>query len=322
MKHLLLFLSLPLLASIDGVVINRTTGLPQPGVTVLLTKLGQGGMTPAGTAKSGPDGKFHLEASAQDTHLLQAMYEGVTYNLQLPPRPVATALQVPVYEATAKPIAAPDQDMILVETDGQEMVVRQTVIYKNDGNETWNDPQRGTLHFFAPAEAGENVRVRAMAPGGMPIERQPKKTAEKEVWKVDYPVRPGGETRFDISYKMPVKQPIEFRTVVLHAAAPTRLVLPQGLTASGDGIKPLGEEPQTHASIFDITKRQLKLTLSGTGQLNTPQATQPTDEDGPQFEQIQPPGFARNRNWILGLMLGILALSFAAQFLKGAPSKR
>lgn len=152
MKSVLFFLTaLPLLAAIDGTVVNKTTGQPQPGVTVSLTKLGQNGMEPAGSAKSGADGKFSIEAPAGSVHLLQATYQGVAYNMQLQPNAPTTGLQVQVFDALPK-LSAIDmsQHMILVESDGKELVVNETVIFQNDSQTTWYDPKAGTLHFTAP----------------------------------------------------------------------------------------------------------------------------------------------------------------------------
>ncbi len=314
----LLACALPMFAAIDGTVINKTSGKPQAGVKVNLTKLDQGGMSAAGSATSGPDGKFKIEGDGAAAHLLQAVYQGVPYNMQLPPGAPASGLEVAVYDALPKVSAAQmTQHMILLETNEQELVVQETLIYQNDANVTWYDP-KGTLRFSVPEAAGGNVMARATAPGGMPVERQPKK-AGPGVYVLDYPVKPGGETRFDISYKMPVKDPMELAGKILHEPGPVRLVVPQGITVSGDGLTPLGTEPQTHAMIYDIKGTTYKFKIVGTGSLqstsNAPEATD-REEDGPRIEQILPPGYQRQWKWVLGLVLAFLALSFWAQWIK------
>ena len=321
MKRLLLFLCAPaLFAAIDGAVVNGTTGQPQAGATVMLTKLGQNGMSPAGSVKTDSAGKFSFDTAASDMHLIQVNYKGVTYNLSLQPGAPASGLQISVFETSTAPIA-PDQHMVLLETDGQDLVANETVIFKNDGKTTWIDPARGTFHFYVPAAAGPNVRVRATAPGGMPIERPAQKTSEKGVWMVDYPVKAGGETRFDVSYKLPVKEPITYQGRILHTGGELRLVVPSGMKAEGKAIKLLGTEPSTQASIYDITDRNFEVTLAGTGQIRQLQPTERTEEEGPRIESIAPPGYERNKYLLLGLMLGVLALGFAAQFLKGGERK-
>ena len=152
MKTAVLFLcALPLLAAIEGTVINKTTGQPQAGVKVSLTKLGQGGMQAAGSTTSGANGAFKLHPAAAPAHLLQALWQDVTYNIQLQPGAATTGIKVEVYDALAK-VSAVDatQHMILVETDGKEVVVNETVIFQNDSQTTWYDPKTGSLRFTVP----------------------------------------------------------------------------------------------------------------------------------------------------------------------------
>jgi hypothetical protein len=316
---ILLLLSLPLLA-LDGTVVNKTTGKPQPGVLVHATKMTQGGMEPAGSSKADADGRFAIPSGGSAPLLVQAVYKGVTYTRQIPPGAPSSGIELDVWEAAPKGTsAAMAQHMILIETDGQELVVNETVVYQNSGNVTWNDATNGTLRFYVPAEAGANLMVRATSPGGMPVEREARKAPEKGVYLLDFPVKPGGETRFDISYKMPVKQPLELAGRILHGPGPVRLVVPQGISVQGDGLAPLGAEPQTQASIFDIKTPQYLLKISGTGTLRNAQQPAGQQEDGPRIEEMMPPGYLRYWKWALGLMLGFLALSFWAQWMKTPP---
>lgn len=324
MKLLVLFLSASALwAEVNGTVVNKTLGQPQPGVKVTLTKLGQGGMVPSGSVETDRRGTFRFAAGGPDMHLIQATYQGVTYNLSVQAGSPTTGLQIFVYEASSTPIPNVDQHMILIETDGKEVVVNEAVLYKNETNAAWVDPARGTLRFWVPPAAGDNVLTRATAPGGMPIERQPKRGGEKGAWFVDYPVKPGGDTRFDISYKLPAGSPSALQGRILHGPGPVRIIVPQGIQIEGDGITPLGAEPSSKAAIFDVTGKDYKITITGAGQLRAaqPQPTERSEEDGPRIESIAPPGYDRNRWVLLGLMLGVLALGFAAQYLKGSRHK-
>lgn len=317
---LFLFLTLPLLA-IDGTVVNKTTGQPQPGVLVHATKMSQGGMEPAGSAKAAADGKFSIQADSSGPVLLQAVYKGVTYTRQIPPGSPSSGLVLEVWEAAAKVAeAAMAQHMILIETDGKELVVNETLIYQNGGNTTWNDSDKGTLRFYVPPEAGANLMVRATSPNSMPVEREPRKAAAKGEYLLDFPVKPGGETRFDISYKMPAGSPTQLAGRILHSPGPVRLVVPQGITVEGEGLESLGPEPQTKASIFDIKGGKYLLKVSGSGTLaaSTPAPTE-REEDGPRIEEMQPPGYLRWWKWALGLMLAFLALSFWSQWMKTPP---
>ena len=84
----------------------------------------------------------------------------------------------------------------------------------NESNVTFQDPTKGSIEFFLPEAAGGKVRVNITAPGGMPIERSAEKTAAKNVYKINYPVKPG-ESRFDVSYSLPASD--AFAGKILHA---------------------------------------------------------------------------------------------------------
>lgn len=304
--------------AIDGTVVNKTTGKPQAGVKVTLTKLGQGGMQPGGNATTDAAGKFHIDSDAASAHLLQAVWQGVTYNLSLQPGTPATNVELPVYDALAKLSAVEvTQHMILLETNGQELVVNETIIFQNDSQTTWNNPKAGTARVSVPEGVGENIRARVIAPGGVPIER-PVNQAVKGVGSVDYPVKPG-ETRFDFSYRLPATEPVSFSGRILHAAGPVRLIIPSGITAEGEGLTPLGTEPTSRASIFDVKSQSFKVTLTGSGELAAT-GEAPAPDEGQRISTILPPGYERGWKWALGLALAFLAIGFWAQYIKQTES--
>lgn len=315
MRHLLLLLAaFPALAAIEGTVVNKTTGKPQPGVQVTLTKLTDKGMQPAASGTTGAGGRFKLEADAASAHLVQARYQNVSYSAQIQPN--QAQIEIAVYDALPRVSAAEvTQHMILVETDGEELVVNETVIYSNDSQTTWYDP-KGTARFYIPAAAGENRMARAIAPGGLPVDRPLTPAGERQVFAVDFPVKPG-ETRFDLSYKLPASAGGTLGGRVLHEGAPARLVTPQGIQVEGKGLEPAGTEPSTGASIFTIKERAYSIKVSGTGQLRRMEATERSEEDGPRIQVMQPPGYARSWKLFLALALISLALAFAAHSMRG-----
>ncbi len=318
---ILVLAALPALADISGTVINRTTGKPQAGVFVHLAQMGEGGTAPAGSARTGEDGRFVIRAQGAGSLLLQAVYKGVSYS-----RPVeagAANLEVEVFDAAPRvPGVRVTQHMVLVEGDGNEWVVNETVLFENGTNVTWNNPQQGTLQFTAPAAAGGNVRARATSPGSVPVEREPRRV-RPGVFALDFPVKPGGETRFDISYKFPAKENTVLEGRILHAPGPVRLVVPEGIQAEGAELKLLGQEPSTRAAVFDITGSSYEIRLSGTGALPEIPAASESEEDGPRIERILPPGYERWWKIALVLLAAFLALSFWAQWIKsGAAGKR
>jgi len=307
--------ALPSLAAIEGVVVNKTTGKPQPGVQVTLTKLTDKGMQPAAGGATDAQGRFRIEADAASAHLIQARYQNVSYSSQIQPN--QPQVEIAVYDALPRVSAAEiTQHMILVETDGQELVVNETVIYSNDSQTTWYDP-KGTARFYIPPAAGDNRMARAIAPGGVPVDRPLNPAGGRQVFAIDFPVKPG-ETRFDLSYKLAAAAGGTLGGRVLHDGPPARLVVPQGIQVEGQGLEPSGTEPSTGASIFTIKDRDYSIKVSGTGQLRRMEATERSEEDGPRIQVMQPPGYARSWKLFLALALVSLALAFAAHFMRGA----
>src|SRR5205085_4754930 len=97
----LIAFSLPLLA-VDGTVLNATTNKPQPNVSVALVQPSQTGMRTLATTTSDSAGKFTFEKTVQGPQLVQALYDGVTYNKIVMPGAPASNLEVSVYESTNK----------------------------------------------------------------------------------------------------------------------------------------------------------------------------------------------------------------------------
>src|SRR5262249_5800101 len=135
-------------------------------------------------------------------HLLRTAYDGVTYNHMLPPGSPTNSLTIDVYSASKQPGSAKvSKHMLLFEPSGGQMVINESFIFPNDSKPAWNDPDTGTLKFYAPG-VPDRVQATATAPGGMPIGAPVSKTSKPDIYSVDFPVKPG-ETRFDLTYTVP-----------------------------------------------------------------------------------------------------------------------
>ena len=310
-----------ILLAADGHVINATTGAPAANILVMLVRPGPQGMQPLATTKSDAAGKFTLDKAAEGPSLIQAIYQGITYNKVLMPGAPTTGLEVTIYDSTNKPGAAEvTQHMILVQPSPDTVAVSETYLYGNNSKLTYNDPGNGTLQFYLPPEAKGQVRVTVNAPGGMPVERPASETKQKGVYKLDYPIKPG-ETRIDLAYSIPATDPVVLEGKILHKEGKARLVAPQGVTLTGDTIQSVGVEPTTQASIYDIIGNAYKVTIQGTGSLQ-PEAQQPDDDSGqPQIREVKPHIYD-HMYWIAGLTLGILGLgSWLLARKSGQPAK-
>jgi len=243
--------SLPLLA-IDGVAINVTTGKPQSGVTINLVQPSQNGMVPLGNTTTDAQGAFKIDKQIPPgPGLIQATYEGTTYNQIITPGMPTTGIQVKVYDATKKAgVSKTLEHLILLEPGVDNLRVSETFVLGNETNLTFNDPAKGSIQFYLPPATSGKAQVVITAPGGMPITRPPVKTATADIYKVDYPTKPG-ETRMDVTYTIPAAE--KFAGKVVASESATHLVTPPAVTVTGDGIEPAGGFSRSHRR-YDIAR--------------------------------------------------------------------
>jgi hypothetical protein len=262
------------------------------------------------TVKSDAAGKFAFTvATAGGPHLVQAAFDGVTYNKMLSPGAPTTGVEVEVFNSQGKAGEAQvTQHMILIEPNEGTLLINENIIYQNTGTLTYNNPDEGTFRFYLPPEAKGQVRIMASAPNGMPIERASKPTRTENVQAVDFPIKPG-ETRFQLTYQMPLPDPAVYTGRLLHKEGTTRLVTPRGVSLKADNITELGREPATQAAIYDVKGQDLKLEISGTGTLREAAGAAGGEEEGPGIQEILPRVYDR-LYWVLGLCGGILLVGF------------
>jgi hypothetical protein len=316
-----LLLAIPTLAAVDGVVINSTTGKPQPNAVITLVQPSQAGMQALGSTKTDTEGKFRFDKELQGPTLLQAMYAGVLYNKMIVPGTPTSGLQVQVLDSTNKPVAKVSQHFIVLQPGASEMAVSEGILYQGDANLTYNDATNGSLRFYLPPEAKGQVSVTINAPGGMPIQRPAEKTKEANVYKVDYPIKPG-ETRFDLNYVVPLANPLMFSGRILHSEGSSDLVAPNGVTLKGDNIELAGQEPKTQASIYQIKGASYTVEVEGTGSLQQPGAASSDEDNGmPTIQEVKPRIYDR-LYWILGMAFGILGLGSVLLYRNAASAKK
>src|ERR1700722_3890206 len=256
----------PAFAAVDGTIVNGTTGKPEPDTVVMLIQPTQAGMQTLGTTKSDAQGKFSFDNNDdQGPRLIQAIFQGVQYNKMVAPGMASTGVQIPVFASTAKAgTAKVTQHFIVLQPGDKEMTVSEGLLYVGDPNLTYNDPVNGSVRFYVPPEATGLGSVTVNPAGGMPIQRPALKTKEPNVYKIDYPVRPG-ETRFDINYAVPTASPMIFTDKEIHPDASSNLVVPSGVTPTTGDLDFAGQEPKTQASIYRIKNANFKVEVDGIG---------------------------------------------------------
>ena len=295
-------------AAVSGVVINKTTGKPQAGATIGLNSLGNAqGIELVAQAKSDAEGKFSIDHEVSGPYVIRTAFDGITYNHMLSPGAPTTGLQLEVYNSSATPGSAKvTKHMVLFEPSNGQMDINETFIYENGGTTAWNVPGAGTLKFFVP-EGGNVSEVKATAPGGMPI-GAPFKKAGSDSYSVDFPVKPG-ETRFDITYKVPYTIGQPFAGKVFTKDENTYLIVPNGVSLVGEGLNDMGLHQQTQAHIFGLTATTYKIALTGEAAAQ-PTAEEAANDGSPQIQQIMPRLYDQVYP-ILAIALAILALGFA-----------
>jgi hypothetical protein len=304
--------SLALLAApcfaVDGTVINGTTGQPQPNAIVSLVQPGQGGMQTLSSVKTNAQGVFRFDKEPPPGPiLLQTLYLGVLYNQPVLPGS-GSGMHVQVYDATNKPgTAKVSQHFIVLQPSATDISVSEGILYQGDPKLAYSDPVNGSFRFYLPPEANGKVQVTINAAGGMPIRRPAEKTMQANVYKIDYPIKPG-ETRFDLNYVIPATNPMTFSTKILHSEGSSALVAPQGVTLKGDDIELAGTEPTTQASIYRIKNANFTVQVEGTGALQQEAGAASGEDNGaPGIQEVKPRIYDR-LYWILGMAFGVLAL--------------
>jgi hypothetical protein len=303
-------------------VVNQTNGQPQAGATVALNKLGQNGIELIDQAKSDAQGHFTINQDPQGPtpYLIRTVYDGVSYNHMLPPGSPTTGISVDVYNASKQPGAAKvSKHMILFEPAGSQLTVNETYIVENPGKAAWNDPDHGTVPYYLPPAAGGKAQVEATAPGGVPIGAGVLKSPAKDVYGVDFPVKPG-ETRIDVTYSVPYTAGDPYPGKIVSQDENTYLIAPNGVKLAGSGMNDLGTEPRTQAHIYGLAGRSYLIKLTGTEAAAADAGGDQAESSGPQIEQIMPRLYSQAKLIIL-LVLGILALGFALLYRKGGADR-
>jgi hypothetical protein len=304
--------SASLFASIDGTVVNRTTGKPAGGVDVNMLQPGAQGMQMVAKTQTDTSGHFVFQRDRPaGPVLLQVSYKDVHYDKLMTPNMPVSNVALDIYETTkSASVARVAQRMLVFDANPSRIGVDETVIVQNNSNTTYKNDALGALRFYLPPAANGQVRVSAQPPNGMPLPQAAEKTAEDNVFRVDFPIKPG-ESQFEVNYVLPVGSPFTYRGRVVGvkgmAAGPLRLIAPPGVILAGNDIQKLGIEPTTQATIFNVAGNgNFSVDIAGTGSLHQDNSSS-DNSDEPQITEGKPPIYT-HRNLLIALALAILAV--------------
>jgi hypothetical protein len=276
MAALLLMLLVPVArgGTLSGTVINRTTGKPEANVALDLLSPTQG-MQELATATSDAQGHFSVtkDSIGMAPILIRATLHDVSFNTFAPPgRP---NVEVEVYDILkdAKGITVP-QHVIIFETrngnliGAEEYTVQNSsqppaAYFRTEGNFDFTIPEHATL-----------AEVSTVTTTGVPV-NQASIDKGKGHYTIAYAFRPG-ETNVRLSYQMPYpNNTATLKLPATHPGAKLLVVVPPGITVTGDGLNSAGQEQGMFVYTHDALPAKGVLTVNVSGL----SATQPTGDD-------------------------------------------
>ena len=189
--------------SVKGKVTNGTTQGVVKNVHVTIIQP-SAGMKEIGAVDS-KDGTYQFDNLGGDApiYLLRCEYNDVMYNAQVPVSGGDQNIDIEVYDHTT---SWKDVDLVVphlaATREGNELHIEQ--MYEIDNN---TSPPKtvaakdGAFRMWLPADMDSITECYVMT-GAMPLKVTPVPTDVKDMYSIDYPVRPG-QTRVAISYYIP-----------------------------------------------------------------------------------------------------------------------
>ena len=262
--------------TISGTVTNGTTNKPAAGDEVILINL-TNGMEIAATTKVDSTGKFSFKLNdsnpAGGPHLIRAVHEGVTYHQIAPPG--TDSVEVKVYDVVKKVSAISlTADVVRFQADSTSLQGVRLFAVDNNSTPPVTQMNEHNFEFYLPAGA-KVEQLQARAPNGQPITAQAVPQAEKNLYAINFPLRPG-ETQFQLEFTLPYTGTLKVDPHPLYPAEHFVVVLPKSMHfAAADGVtafKSMNDPntPDTTVQVAQQTKagQALGFMVSGTGTIN------------------------------------------------------
>jgi len=256
--------------SLTGTVTNKTTNKPSAGDEVVLIRLSQG-MQELTRTKTDAKGNFTLDVPDQALHLVRVTHDKANY---FRPAPAGTeSVEIDVYNAASKVKGVTGEaDVMRIQSDesGNGLRVVENFFVKNDSAPPMTQMSDRPFEFYLPAGAVIEGSA-ALSPGGMPVQAAPVPLGDPNHYAFVFPIRPG-ETRFQLSYKLPYRGSFTFTPKPAMATDTIAIMMPKSMTFKAGASAPYSavtEElsAQTYVARNVTPSQALEFTVSGTGQL-------------------------------------------------------
>jgi hypothetical protein len=251
--------------TVQGKVVNATTGKPAAAVEVILIQL-QGGMQPVLNSKTNAQGEFtfdHPSIGAQPM-LVRAVYRGVNFHQPLPPG--KSSIQVDVYDLSSdvKSILVPSH-LVIFQPNGSTLTVAEQFLVRNetkppvayfraDGNFQMTIPEKATLRQIA-----------ASGPSGMPVVQAPIELG-KNKYAIAFAFRPG-DNEVRLAYEVPYSgDAATLKISPSYGESRVLLVAPPSVAVNADHLQSAGQEQGMNLfeHSFDGKPVAFSVSLSGT----------------------------------------------------------
>src|SRR5215831_5162807 len=187
--------------TVQGKVVNGTTGKPVAAIEVILIQL-QGGMQPVANTKTNAQGEFsfdHPGIGAQPM-LVRAVYQGVNFHQALPPG--RNSVDVSVYDLShdAKTISVPSH-LVIFQPNGATLTVAEQLLVRNESKPpmAYFRPD-GSFQVTLPEKASLR-QIAASGPSGMPVVQAPIDLG-KNKYAIAFAFRPG-DNEVRLAYEVP-----------------------------------------------------------------------------------------------------------------------
>ncbi len=280
LRALALGLVLPLASfaasSITGTVTNKTNNKPAAGDDVTLIRLAQG-MQEATKTKTDARGHFTLDVPDDGIHLVRVTHDKANYFKPAPPG--TQSLDLDVYNAAPKVAGVSlDADVIRLQTEpgDKSLKVVENFFLKNESAPPRTQFGDRAFEFTLPDGAVVEGAA-AQGTGGMTVQSPPVPLPEKGHYAFIFPIRPGGQTRFQISYKVPYSGSAQFNPLATMATDNVVVMMPKSMKFNAGSTSPftsVAEEvdAQTYVARNIALGKTTGFSVTGTGQLPRPTA--------------------------------------------------
>ncbi len=258
-------------ASLTGTVTNRTSGKPAAGDSVALIKLGQG-MEESGSVKTDSSGRFSIPLDDPSTpHLVRVTHQGVAYFKPAPPG--STSADVDVYDVVARSLdgVTLTADVMSIQADNANLQVTRLFVISNSSAPPRTLMGDRPFEFYLP-EGAQIDSGMAAAPGGMPLNKDPVPTSEKNRYYFAFPLRPG-ETRFQVTYHLPYSGQASFQPRTASPLQHLVIMLPKSMQfQSTAGSFQSANDKDANVQVVESVQpgQQIAFSVSGTGSVRAP----------------------------------------------------